>query len=372
MKIDRIHPEILADIVAFCPEGFTSVSNVSKPLELARQSCLINLIRKIERENLHLFPFLKGFSDFGVEKAPYRSTLISEVFKKIVGDLNLIVRANAPEPSSYKPFSMDKFHNLLVSRDLCRILKNFGEVKKILEENGLIKVTNVLRREPHNLLIPQGRLERETWFNNEQNQEQLLAINHLFLREQGLRWLPGEIRNLRNLQYLDLHKNHLIVLPEWIGSLENLKILDLSDNYLTALPESMRNLTNLKRLDLKDNQLRALPEWTRNSNVLIENRYRKNPEIIKYTAIAAIACFAYTFLTLQTITYLYSNKKENLTLFLLKSSMIVIAASFFERKIDQLFRISNDMKYFDLAEMVASVASCFLFYAIYPPNRTSV
>jgi Leucine-rich repeat (LRR) protein len=502
-----MHPEILADIIAFCPEGFTSVS---KPLESERQLYLLNLIRKIERENLDQFSYLKGFSDFGVEKAPYRSTLISEVFKKIVGDITLIARANVDEP-----FSMDNIHNLLGRRDSSSILTNWREQKQRLEDESLSIVTNVLRRQPHNLLIPQGTLaEKRTWFNNDQNQEQLLAIKMLSLSTHELRWLPDEIcnlrnleslylsisrfialpesiRNLRNLKLLDISNVRLRVLPVWIGSLENLSILSLSHSELPALPESMRNLRNLKKLSLSCNRLKALPESVRNlrnlvdldlsynrlevlpkwigslknlSNLHLNNndltalpdsmrnlrnlsildlgynrfevlpewigslknlsylvlnnndltalpesmrnlrnlssldlrynrlevlpkwigslenlrrlnymRFYNNSEKIKYTAIAAIAYFAYTFFTLQTIACLYSIKNENLAPFLPTVSMIILTSQiFFGRKIDHLCTISNDMKYLKLSETVASVAACFLFFALNYPDQTSV
>lgn len=72
--------------------------------------------------------------------------------------------------------------------------------------------------------------------------------------------LPSSLRQLTQLQSLDLHHNQLTAIPEWLGQLTHLQSLGLSSNQLTALPDSLGHLTQLQTLNLSDNQLTAVPE----------------------------------------------------------------------------------------------------------------
>lgn len=72
--------------------------------------------------------------------------------------------------------------------------------------------------------------------------------------------LPAALRQLAQLQSLNLSNNQLTALPEWLGQLTQLQVLVFSGNRLTALPESLGQLTQLQTLDLSRNQLTVLPE----------------------------------------------------------------------------------------------------------------
>lgn len=62
--------------------------------------------------------------------------------------------------------------------------------------------------------------------------------------------LKAEIREVSNLEILDLSNNHFTGLPAEVGQLHNLRSLDLSNNPLTGLPHELGNLQNLEQLDL--------------------------------------------------------------------------------------------------------------------------
>jgi leucine-rich repeat protein SHOC2 len=65
--------------------------------------------------------------------------------------------------------------------------------------------------------------------------------------------VPVEIRQFKNLQYLDLSGCGLRVLPDWIGEFPNLQTLILSENSVANLPTSITNLSNLQTLDVAFN-----------------------------------------------------------------------------------------------------------------------
>ncbi len=66
--------------------------------------------------------------------------------------------------------------------------------------------------------------------------------------------LQAEIRNLQNLEILDLSDNQFTGVPAEIGQLGSLEILDLSNNQLTGLPYELGNLSKLRELDLRGNE----------------------------------------------------------------------------------------------------------------------
>ena len=63
--------------------------------------------------------------------------------------------------------------------------------------------------------------------------------------------LQAEVRNLRNLQVLDLSDNDFTGVPAEVGQLSELRVLDLSNNPITGLPHEISNLKNLEVLDLR-------------------------------------------------------------------------------------------------------------------------
>jgi|SRR5579863_812529 len=83
----------------------------------------------------------------------------------------------------------------------------------------------------------------------------------LDLRGLGLTDLPPSVRNLRELQFLNVGHNRLYTLPDWITELKELSIIIAEQNRFTALPESIRELPELQSLYFSHNRITALPEW---------------------------------------------------------------------------------------------------------------
>ncbi|MCK4934874.1 MAG: leucine-rich repeat domain-containing protein [Simkaniaceae bacterium] len=94
-------------------------------------------------------------------------------------------------------------------------------------------------------------------------------MTHLKLTGLGLRYLPSEIGQLRNLQSLMASENQLSSLPVEIGHLGDLWRLDLNRNQLTYLPPEIGQLRKLQNLFLSRNRLTSLPETFANSNISI-------------------------------------------------------------------------------------------------------
>jgi len=81
----------------------------------------------------------------------------------------------------------------------------------------------------------------------------------LSLIDYGLTEFPGEILELRNLEYLDLDGNKLKILPEDVDKLTRLTGLYLYDNDLHTLPANVQHLRKLKALSLASNQFENIP-----------------------------------------------------------------------------------------------------------------
>jgi len=83
----------------------------------------------------------------------------------------------------------------------------------------------------------------------------------LKLNWMGLDELPESLRELTDLQSLDLSNNNLTTLPEWLGQFAQLRELDLSRNDLSELPRWLGSLSQLTNLGLFSVGLTALPEF---------------------------------------------------------------------------------------------------------------
>lgn len=63
--------------------------------------------------------------------------------------------------------------------------------------------------------------------------------------------LMAEIRQLSDLEVLDISNNDFTGLPAEVGQLSKLRVLNLSNNPFTGLPYELGNLKNLETLDLR-------------------------------------------------------------------------------------------------------------------------
>jgi Leucine-rich repeat (LRR) protein len=82
----------------------------------------------------------------------------------------------------------------------------------------------------------------------------------LVLSKKKLTEIPEEIRQFKNLQYLDLSRNKLKKLPSWIGELHSLQTLVLSHNDIDTLPPQIGMLSNLKWFIMSRDPLDAIPD----------------------------------------------------------------------------------------------------------------
>ena len=82
-----------------------------------------------------------------------------------------------------------------------------------------------------------------------------LKVKSLTLKMLGMTELSPEIRNLTNLEVLNLSNNKIKVLPKEIGELENLKELYLISNHLLEkFPNVIKQLPNLEVLNIDAKQ----------------------------------------------------------------------------------------------------------------------
>lgn len=63
--------------------------------------------------------------------------------------------------------------------------------------------------------------------------------------------LKAEVRQLTELEVLNLSNNNFTGLPAEVGQLTRLRVLNLSNNPLTGLPYELANLARLETLDLR-------------------------------------------------------------------------------------------------------------------------
>jgi internalin A len=114
---------------------------------------------------------------------------------------------------------------------------------------------------------------------------QLTALKEFSAAQNQLKELPDIFGAFRDLRKLWLDQNQIKELPKSVGQLSKLEELWLYHNELRELPESFGGLTNLVRLDLRKNDLEKLPDAFGNLRSLVflwlwDNDLRTLPDTI--------------------------------------------------------------------------------------------
>lgn len=85
-------------------------------------------------------------------------------------------------------------------------------------------------------------------------------VRHINLDGWGLKSIPQEIFDLKNLRTLSLEFNQIEEIPEELSNLNSLKSFYLNYNQLKRLPSSIGMLSSLKELSLIHNDIENLPK----------------------------------------------------------------------------------------------------------------
>lgn len=123
--------------------------------------------------------------------------------------------------------------------------KGLKAIPEEVFENKNIKVLRLFGNEIDSISERIGELEN---------------LEKLYLGKNNLTTLPKSIGNLKNLKILSVQYNDITSLPNEIGEMTNLKQITLNQNSLKTLPSTIGDLKKLEILELKFNQLTSLPE----------------------------------------------------------------------------------------------------------------
>ncbi|MBD3215745.1 MAG: hypothetical protein GF311_24245 [Candidatus Lokiarchaeota archaeon] len=148
-------------------------------------------------------------------------------------------------------------------------LKHIGElIKSYLIITRLKKVLGPIRFEIENgfiikLEFPFINSESFSWNlvrNVEDSLKEITNLQQLQLKLNKIKRFPGFITRFSLLEILDLSNNSIKIIPESISNLRSLKMLNMEHNSLKTLPKLIGDLEKLEYLNLRHNQLYYLPE----------------------------------------------------------------------------------------------------------------
>lgn len=88
-----------------------------------------------------------------------------------------------------------------------------------------------------------------------------LQVKRLVYDQQGLKTIPDEVFQCRNLRHLTFSRNALKTIPPALSELSELRILDLNFNQFSKIPAGIGNFPHLRKLNLSYNsKLKTLPD----------------------------------------------------------------------------------------------------------------
>ncbi|XP_014496656.1 receptor-like protein 12 [Vigna radiata var. radiata] len=135
------------------------------------------------------------------------------------------------------------------------------------EFNGTMRL-DMVQRLPnlHTLGLSHNKLSVDPTLNNSHVISSFPSLKYLFLGSCNLGEFPGFLRNLTQINALDLPNNQIQgEIPNWIWRFQSLVYLNLSNNFLTNMEGPFDDLnSNLYVLDLHSNQLTGtVPTFTK-------------------------------------------------------------------------------------------------------------
>ncbi|MBA7605246.1 hypothetical protein ES703_12376 [subsurface metagenome] len=183
------------------------------------------------------FPLLKKLTEIGDPKA--QKVFKEEILKRLESDFPPVIHYLIKEKFISNIARQDLFFSILDAEEAEVVL----ELEKLLDTKYQIDNTN------ENLEEVKSSLS----FENKK-------ITRLQLVGHGLKTLPENVEQLKQLRYLYLNGNDFRILPEWIGAFKNLKVLDVMSCDLESLPKATGNLNLLRYLNVTNNYLKEFPD----------------------------------------------------------------------------------------------------------------
>ncbi|MDR6514664.1 leucine-rich repeat domain-containing protein [Chryseobacterium camelliae] len=109
--------------------------------------------------------------------------------------------------------------------------------------------------------INQSKLDLSNYGLKEIPEEvfELKNLRKLILRNNKIKNIPAKIEKLNRLETLDLSGNNISLFYAKICSLKNLKILNLNNNQLKNTPLQLINLKKLRSIHLSNNKFKQIP-----------------------------------------------------------------------------------------------------------------
>lgn len=232
-------------------EGKTTIQFKQPPHDLYIKADPIQL-----KSYLHLLKLALENKVTDKDLAGYSGITATPIAKKHIPQKKLYITSRAEYPIKGFPKSLEELHINNIQR--CSLDKGILGLRllKILDLSiNLIETLpedlNRLDLEELNLSENQlGKCSPKEWLWMGGHLSRTLKV--LNMRNNGLKYLPNQIKKLYNLRVLHVDNNQLTFFPPGIGGLKALRIFTASHNLISSLPGTMK-IWHLQQLDLTSN-----------------------------------------------------------------------------------------------------------------------
>jgi len=226
------------------------------------------------------FPLLKKLADAGDPKA--RAVFKEEIAKRLASGYSPVIEYLF-EQKYLRYLNNEEILFSLLTLNEAELLKNWEKqfnvyfnympkfYSQITDHYQLripkYKVVQMLRKDPSmaNSSIEEMRNAMQKFYYKEERKSRSFTIQNkhitgLILNYCNLSEVPPELKELKNLENLNLSNNPLGRVPKWIKNFKKLRILKLNHSNLKKFPEEVLLLDSLEDLHLGGNKITEIPE----------------------------------------------------------------------------------------------------------------
>ena len=203
---------------------------------------------------------------------------VSAEFRYLTSLQVLSIKNNKIENISYHLCSLSNLRELSLSHNKIKALPSFfGSLHQMTH---VWLSNNLIEQLPADEMIKLFEFDPKTgerYVRFSPGIGGLTSLQELWLDNNRIVDIPGEIGRCRSLKYLNMRSNKIVALPPEICKCQNLQCMVLTHNFLTEIPECVAKIPHLHTLQLEHNKIEHITDVIVDATTLTDLNVSHNP-----------------------------------------------------------------------------------------------